>query len=190
MAADQPQRLHAEGDEGRKVDQPEQAQKQEGDKIISRRDVVRAPQEYADAIKGYAVRGDEDISPFRDGRKPGQFSIEREPDSLAARLAQGQEAGLGGARMASVGPDVLHCLLKIDEWDRRILRRHFLIRFVVYPIARELFPVAGPVSAEPAIAVIDQSRLLTGDWRVGGISGLISKCLLHDFDLHPRIRRK
>jgi hypothetical protein len=42
-------------------------------------------------------------------------------------VVQGQEAGLGGARTVSVGRGVLYGVLKVDEWNRRILRRHFLI---------------------------------------------------------------
>ncbi len=108
------------------------------------------------------MRGDEGVSQFRDGREARQFSVEREPDSLAARVAQGQEAGLGGARALSVGRDVLHGALKVGERDRGILRRHFLIRPVIDSVAGELLPIARPVAAEPAIAVIDQSWPRTG----------------------------
>jgi len=50
----------------------------------------------------------------------------------------------------------LHRALKIDGWDRRILRRYFLIRPVIDTVAGELLPVAHRVAAESAIAVIDQ----------------------------------
>ena len=82
MAADQPLRLHAKGNEGRKVDQPEQSQEQECHKIVLRRCVVPAPQQQADAISGRAVRGDEGVSQFRNGGEAGQLSVEREPDPL------------------------------------------------------------------------------------------------------------
>ena len=86
------------------------------------------------------------------------------------------------AGMMSVGRDVLHGALKIGQRDRGILRRHFLIRPVIDAVARELLPVARPVAAEPAIAVIDQQRPATGSRRFNSIGGLISGYLLHDFD--------
>ena len=128
------------------------------------------------------MRGDERVSQFRDGRETGQFSVEREPESLAARVAQGQETGLGGTGLMSVGRDELHRALKIGERDRGILRRHFLIRPVIDAVARELLPVARPVAAEPAIAVIDQQWPGTDSWRFSSVGGRISGCLLHDFN--------
>ena len=53
------------------------------------------------------MRGDEGVSPLRDRGETGQMAVEREPESLAARVAQGQETGLGGAGAMSVGRNVL-----------------------------------------------------------------------------------
>src|ERR1700733_5440837 len=103
------------------------------------------------------MRGEEGVSPFRDGRETRQLSVKREPDSLAASVAQGQETSLGGARALSVGCDVLHGALKVSDCDRGILRRHVLVRPVIDSVAGELLPITRPVAAEPAIPVIDQS---------------------------------
>src|SRR5580658_4486061 len=104
------------------------------------------------------MRGDERISQFRNGRKTGQISVESEPESLAARVVQGQETGLGGAGAMSIGSDELHRALEFGLRDRRILRRHFLIRSIFDAVAGEFLPVARPVAAEPTITVIDQPR--------------------------------
>ena len=153
---------------------------------MARRFVVPAPQKQADAVKGRAVRGDERVNQFRDGSEARQFPVERQPESLAARVAQDEEAGLGGAGTMSVGCNELYRALKLGGRDRGILRRHFLIRPVIDALARELLPVALPVAAEPAIAVIDQQRPGTGGRRFNGIGGLISGCLLHDFNYNWR----
>ena len=105
---------------------------------------------------------------------------------MPARVAQGQETGLGRTGMMSVRRDELHRALKIGQCDRGILLRHFLIRPVIDAVGRELIPVARPVAAEPAIAVIDQQRPATGSWRFNSIGGLISGYLLHDFDYNWR----
>jgi hypothetical protein len=98
-------------------------------------------------------------------------------------VAQGQEAGLGGARIPSIGRDVLNGALKVGDWDRRILRRYLLIRPVVDTVARELPPVVRPVGAETAVTVIDQQRPWTGGRQIGSSGGLISGSLLHNFNL-------
>ena len=80
----------------------------------------------------------------------------------------------------SAGRDELHRALKIDDWDRRILRCHFLIRPVIDKVAGELLPVAHRVAAESAIAVIDQQRPGTGNLRC--IGRRISGYFLHAFN--------
>ena len=50
---------------------------------------------------------------------------------------------------------------------------------VVDAVAGELLPIARPVDAEAAIAVIDQERQRTGGRLFRGRCGLISGCLLH-----------
>ena len=125
------------------------------------------------------MRGGERVSPLRDGRETGQLSIEGEPESFAARVAQGQETGLCGACVMSVGRDELHRTLKLSLWDRGILGRYFLIRSVVDAVARELLPVPRPIAAESAVTVINQQRSRNGRL-CSGIGGLIFRCLLHD----------
>ena len=51
-AADEALRLHGEGYEGAKGDEPEQAKEQERDKFVARRLVVPAPEHEADPIEG------------------------------------------------------------------------------------------------------------------------------------------
>src|SRR5262249_60783459 len=112
-----------------------------------------------------ATRRDEGVTKFRNDCEARQFSVQREPEALATRMAQGQKTGLSGTGTMSVGCDELHRAPKIGDWDRRILRRHFLIRPVIDAVARELLPVAHRVAAESAIAVIDQQRTGTTNRR-------------------------
>ena len=114
--------------------------------------------------------------------KPGSLLYSASQKPLPARVAQGQETGLGRTGTMSVGRDELHRALKIGDWDRRILRRNFLIRPVIDTVASELFPVAHPVAAESAIAVINQQRPGTGNRRFRCVGRRISGCLLHDFN--------
>src|SRR5215469_5763023 len=81
-----------------------------------------------------------------------------------------------------VGRDELHRALKISDWDRGILRRHFLVRPVIDTFAGESLPVAHRVAAESAIAVIDQYRPGTGSRHFHGISRRIFGDFWHDFD--------
>ena len=64
-------------------------------------------------MEGGTMRGDERVGPFRDGRETGQISIESEPESFAARVAQSYETGLGGAGVMSIGRYELHSALEI-----------------------------------------------------------------------------
>jgi hypothetical protein len=61
-AADEPLRLHGEGDEGAKRDEPEHAKEQERDELVARRLVASAPKEKAEAEEGWAAPGDKGIS--------------------------------------------------------------------------------------------------------------------------------
>src|ERR1700679_3832567 len=99
------------------------------------------------------MRGDEGVHPFRDGRESGQSSIERQPECLAARMAESQEAGLGAACVAPTGRDVLNGTLELGARNCGILLLHLLERPVVDLLAREFLPVASPVGAKRAIAV-------------------------------------
>jgi len=69
------------------------------------------------------------------------------------------------------------------------LRCNFLIRSVGDTLARELLPIARPVAAEPAIAVVDQKRARAGCRWVRGCGGLIRGCLLHNFNLDRILSR-
>ena len=128
------------------------------------------------------MRGDERVSQLRDARETGQISVESEPESLAARMAQGPETGLGGAGAISIGRDELHRALEFGLRDRRILRRYFLIRSELDAVAGEFLPVARPVAAEPTITVIDQPRPRTSGRRFDDLGGLTSGCVWHDID--------
>src|SRR5262245_50263311 len=78
--------------------------------------------------------------------------------------------------------DELHRTLKIGGWDRRILRRYFLIRPVIDTVPGELLPVPHRVAAESAIAVIYQQRPGTSKRRFYCISRRIPRCFWHDFN--------
>ena len=181
-AADEPLRLHGEGYEGAEGDEPEQAKEQERDELVARRLVASAPQEKAQAEEGRAVPGDKGVSEFGDGRETGQVPIESEPESLAGRMAERQETGLGGAGAPAIGLDELHRALEFGFRNRRILREHLLIGPVVDAVAGQPLPIARPIEAEAAIAVIEESRACAGGRRFAGICGLSSGRLLHDIN--------
>ena len=184
VAADEPLRLHGEGDEGGKRDETEQAQEQERDEFIARRLVVPAPEHEACSMEGGTMRGDERVSPFGDGGETGQMAVESEPESFAGRVAQGQETGLGGAGAAPIGGDELHRALELGFRDGRILGRDLLIGPVFDLVAGQLLPVARPIGAEPAIAVIDELRARAGGSRLGGVGRRISGVLWHGIRDH------
>ena len=102
------------------------------------------PEHEAQAEKGWAALGDESVSQFGYWRQAGQVSVEREPESLAARMGERQEAGLGAARAPAVGGDELHRALEFGFRDRRILRQHLLVGSAFDTVARQLLPVAPP----------------------------------------------
>ena len=181
-AADQSFSLHGEGYEGAKGDEPEQAKEQERDQLIARRLVVPAPQQETDAEECRAAPGDIGVSKFGYGRETGQVSVESEPESFAARMGKRQETGLSAAGAPAVGRDELHRPLEFGFRNRRILRQDLLVGSVVDAFAGQLLPIARPIAAEPAIAVIDELRPRMGDWRFDGIDGPISGYLLHDIN--------
>ena len=173
-AADESLRLHGEGYEGAKGDEPKHAKEQERDQLVARRLVIPAPQHEAHAEEGRAALGDKGVSKFGDRRETGQVAVEGEPESFAGRMGQGQETGLGAARAPAVRRNELHRALKFRFRNRRILRQDLLIRPVFDAVARQLLPIARPIAAEPAVAVIDELRPRAGGWRFDGIDGLIS----------------
>jgi hypothetical protein len=73
----------------------------------------------------------------------------------------------------------LHCALEFGFRNRRILRQDLLIGPVFDAVARQLLPIAGPITAKPAIAVIEELRPRAGGWR---FDGLVSGWLLHDIN--------
>ena len=125
------------------------------------------------------MRGGEGVSPFRYGRESRHMLVEIEPEPLAWRMAERQETRLCGAGAGSVRRDVLHRALKFGLRDVGILRRDLLVWPVFDAVAGELLPVARPIDAKPAIAVIDQQRPLTGGRLFSGGCWLISGCFLH-----------
>jgi hypothetical protein len=195
-AADQSLRLDGEGNEGRKRNEPEQAQEQERDELIARRLVVPAPEHQARAMEGGTMRGDERVSSLGDGGETWQMAVESEPESLPGRVAERQETGLGGAGAMPIWSDILHRPPEIGLRDGGMLRRDLLIGPVFDLIARQLLPVAGPIEAEPAIAVIDEQRARAGGGRFRSVGRLISGVLWHDirdgwrraYTRRPRLR--
>jgi hypothetical protein len=59
------------------------------------------------------------------------------------------------------------------------LRQDLLIGSIFNALARQFLPIARPIAAEPAIAVIDELGP-HARWPFSGIDGLISEYLLHD----------
>src|SRR6185437_2186595 len=176
-AADQPLRLDSEGDEGEEGDKPEQAKEQERDKLVARRLRVPAPQHEAQAKEGAAAMGDEGVSNLGDGREAGQAPVKRKPEPLAARLREGEETGMRRARPLPLGRDELHRALKFRFRNRWVLRKNLLIGAVFDAIARQPLPVAGPIEAEPAIAVVDEPRARGRGRRFNQACGLSSGSL-------------
>ena len=163
-AADQSLRLHGEGYEGAKGDEPEQAKEQERDQLVARRLVVPAPQHEAHAEEGWAALGDKGVSKFGGRRETGQVAVESEPEPFAGRMGKGQETRLGAAGAPAAGRDELHRALELGFGDRRILRENLLIGPVFDALARQLLPIARPIGAEPAVAVIEELRPRAGGW--------------------------
>src|SRR5262245_25705490 len=105
--------------------------------------------------------------------------VEPEPECLASRVAQREKARLRCAGSAPGGCDVLHRALKLGFGDVGAVGRDFLVRPVFDGVAGELLPIARPVAAEPAIAVIDQDRAWTRSRRLCRKCWLVCGCLLH-----------
>ena len=97
-------------------------------------------------------------------------------------MGKRQETGLGAAGAPTVGGDELHRALELGFRDRRILRQDLLVGSVVDALARQFLPIARPIAAEPAIAVIEELRARTGGWPFNRIDGLVSGWLLHDIN--------
>ena len=94
-------------------------------------------------------------------------------------MGERQETGLGAAGALAVGRNELHRALEFGFRNCRVLRQDLLIRSVFDALARQFLPIARPIAAEPAIAVIDELGPHAG-WPFSGIDGLISEYLLHD----------
>ena len=122
------------------------------------------------------------VSALGDGRETGQMSIEGEPEFFAGRMAERQETCLGAARLPAIGRDELHRALEFGFRNCRILGANLLIRPIVDAVAGQLFPIARPIGAEPAIAVIDEQWPSCGWGRFGGIDGLGFGWLVHDIN--------
>jgi cytochrome c553 len=96
--------------------------------------------------------------------------------------ASGEGHSLGGARIVSVGRNILHSALKVRDRDRWILCRNFLKRLVIDAVACKLLPITHPVNADSTIAVIDQQWPRTGGWRSINVGWVTSGYFLHDPD--------
>ena len=97
-------------------------------------------------------------------------------------MSKRQETGLGAAGAPAVRRNELHRALELGFRNRRILRQDLLIGSVVDALARQLLPIARPIAAEPAIAVVDEQRPRAGGRPFNRFDGLISECLLHDIN--------
>ena len=82
----------------------------------------------------------------------------------------------------SVGRDVLHRALEFGVRRSSDIAPPLPDTAGIRRVAGEFLPVARPIAAEPAIAVIDQQRPRSGGGRFDGLGGLISGCVWHDID--------
>src|SRR6516164_8087886 len=126
------------------------------------------------------MRGREGISALGERRESRESAIEPQPHSLTASVTQREEARLGRARAPPIGSNELHRALKVGERYRRIPGRHLLVGTVRDTLARELLPVARPVAAEAAIAVVDQHRPGRAAGRISNAALRISGCRCHE----------
>src|ERR1700690_1980024 len=95
-------------------------------------------------------------------------------------MGERKETGLCAAGALAVGRNELHGALEFCFRNCRVLRQDLLIRSVFDTVARQLLPIARPVAAEPAIAVIDELGPHAG-WPFSGVDGLISRGFLQTF---------
>ena len=128
-------------------------------------------------MEGGAMGGDEGVSAFGDGRETGQVAVECKPEPPAGRVAEREKTRLGGAGATPVRGNEFHRPPELSFGDRRMLRRDLLVGPVFDLVVRQLLPVAGPIGAEPAIAVIDELRARA---QGSGIWAVISGTLWHN----------
>ena len=88
-------------------------------------------------------------------------------------MRERKETGLCAAGALAVGRNELHRALEFGFRNCRVLRQDLLIRSVFDAVAGQLLPIARPIAAEPAIAVIDELGPHAGCGRFSGIDGLI-----------------
>src|SRR5438105_839668 len=86
------------------------------------------------------------------------MAVQRQPDTLARRVAQGEKRRLRSARDATVGRDKLHRAAKLLDRDMRIVLRYFLVGRIAHRVTREPVPIAHAVAAKTTLAVVDQQR--------------------------------
>src|SRR5579871_1296874 len=140
-----------------------------------------APEHPAQAMEGGAMSGDEGIGAFGDGGEAGQMAVESKPKPFARCVAQREKTRLGRAGAAPVRGQELHRPPELIIGDRWMLRRDLLVGPIFDLVAGQFLPVAGPIGAEPAIAVIDELRARAGGLRVsGGFGRWDSGAVWHD----------
>ncbi len=144
--------------------------------------MVPAPEQAAQTKEGRAPLGDGGVSEFGYGREAGQISIQPKPELFARRMRNRQETGFGAAGAPAVGRDILHRALEFGFGNCRILRQDLLIGPILDAFARQLLPIARPIAAEPAVAVIDEPGPRARGWRFDATDGLFSGCLCHDIN--------
>ena len=82
-------------------------------------------------------------------------------------------------RFVVIDPNDSDRKLEFGFRNRRILRQDLLIGPVFDAVARQLLPIARPITAKPAIAIIEELRPPAGG---GRFDGLVSGWLLHDLN--------
>jgi hypothetical protein len=87
-------------------------------------------------------------------------------------MGERKETGLCAAGALAVGRNKLHSALEFCFGNRRVLRQDLLIRSVFDAFARQFLPIARPIAAEPAIAVVEAPGPHAG-WPFSRVDGLI-----------------
>jgi hypothetical protein len=106
-------------------------------------------------------------------------------------MSERKETGLCAAGALAVGRNELHRALEFCFRNCRVLRQDLLIRSVFDAVAGQLLPIARPIAAEPAIAVIDELGPRFDGWPFSGFDGgAFPEYLLHDVNEVSRLLAK
>src|SRR5207249_5318221 len=115
-----------------------------------------APEEFGDAVEQTATASEECVGPLACGREARDVRIQPPPRGAPRRVAK-DAIGRGRACVrAAVGLDQLNRPPERLEWNRREIRRGFLVRAVNEAVAGQRLPVVDPVAADAAVAVVNE----------------------------------